>query len=86
VLIDPYVSDKLRELEAELARRTAPFAGEAPSPVLGPLARTAGRVLRRMGERLESWSTSAIPESNGARPGAAGRTTGSTFKAREEGC
>ena len=86
MLIDPYVSDKLRELDAELARRAAPFAGAAPTPVLGPLARTAGRVLRRVGERLESWSTSAIPESNGARPGAASQTTGSTFKPREEGC
>jgi hypothetical protein len=60
-MMDPYVSDKLREIEAELTRRAAPFAGRAPTPVLGPLARIAGRALRRVGERLESWSTPVIP-------------------------
>jgi hypothetical protein len=64
VLIDPYVSDKLRELDAELARRAAPLDGATPTPVLGPLARTAGRVLRRIGEGLESWSS---PETAGSR-------------------
>jgi hypothetical protein len=80
VLMDPYVSDKLRELEAELTRRAAPFAGRAPTPVLGPLARTVGRALRRVGERLESWSSPIVSESNGARPTAARQVQG------EEGC
>jgi hypothetical protein len=85
VLMDPYVSDKLRELEAELSRR-ASFAGRAPTPVLGPLARTTGRVLRRVGERLESWSSPAISDSGGLRPVAARRAQGSTFRSTEEGC
>jgi len=81
MLIDPYVTDKLRELETGLARR-AP-SSPAPSFVLGPLARTAGRVLRRVGEHLESWSSPAIPESDGVRPVAA---AGSPFRSTEEGC
>jgi len=59
MLIDPYVSEKLRELEAERAHRASPRP--APTPMLGPLARAAGRALRRMGEGLESWANPAIP-------------------------
>ena len=61
MLMHPYVSEKLRELEAERARRAPPRLPSTPKPVLGPLARTAGRALRRMGEGLESWATPAIP-------------------------
>ena len=84
MLIDPYVTEKLRELDADLARRAPPRA--APSFVLGPLARTAGRALRRIGEGLESWASPGLPESDAARFVAAGQTTGSTFRPREEGC
>ncbi len=53
-----YVSEKLRELEEERARR----APERPSPkrkpvLLGPAARRTGRALRRIGEGLEAWET-----------------------------
>ena len=86
MLIDPYVTEKLRELDIDLARRAPPRP--APSPVLGPLARAAGRALRRMGEGLESWAapTPTVPESDGARLVAARQRTGSTFTPREEGC
>ena len=86
MLIDPYVTEKLRELDADLARHSPPSAGRSPTFALSPVARVAGRALRRVGERLESWSTSATPESNGARPAAASQTTRSAFKPREEGC
>jgi hypothetical protein len=53
-----YVSEKLRELEEERARR----ASERPSPkrrpvLLGPAARRTGRALRQLGEGLEAWGT-----------------------------
>ena len=86
MLIDPYVTEKLRGLDAELARRALPLPGRAPASVLGPLAHAAGRVLRRVGEGLESWAAPVIPESDGARPGVTSQTTRSTFKPREEGC
>jgi len=84
VLIDPYVTEKLRELDIELTRRAPPRP--APSPVLGPLAHAAGRVLRRVGEGLESWAAPAIPESDGARLRAARQAAGSPFRSTEEGC
>ena len=86
MLIDPYVSDKLRELDAELARRTAPFAGRAPTFALSPVVRVAGRVLRRLGEGLESWAAPTSAESDGTRLLAAGQTAGSSFRSTEEGC
>ncbi len=66
-----YVSEKLRELEEERARR----ALERPSPnrrpvLLGPAARRTGRALRRIGEGLEAWGT--------ARP--ARETNAATFE------
>ncbi len=84
MLTDLYVREKLRELEA--GRRAPPRPRSTATPLMGPLARTAGRALRRIGEGLESWSTSAIPESNGGRPGATRQTTRSTFRSTEEGC
>ena len=80
MLIDPYVSGKVRELEAELTRRAASLDGRAPSAVLGPLALAAGKALRRVGERLESWANPTAPESDGTRPVAARR------ERSEKGC
>jgi hypothetical protein len=54
---DIYVSDKLRELEGERARRAAEMPPPDKKPVLGPLARRAGRALKRIGEGLEAWGT-----------------------------
>jgi len=86
MLTDLYVSEKLRKLEVERARRAPPRPPSTPSPVLGPLVRAAGKVLRRAGEGLESWAAPAVPESDGARLVAARQRTGSTFTPREEGC
>ena len=90
MLIDPYVSDKLRELDAELARRrAASFAGRAPTLALNPVVRAAGRVLRRMGEGLESWAAPTSAESDGSRPLAAQRDIGSPLGAtdgQQQGC
>ncbi len=66
MLIDPYVSDKLRELEAELARRRSGPQNPAPRPVVGALAGAAGRALRRMGEGLESWANPSAQEGEAA--------------------
>jgi hypothetical protein len=77
VLIDPYVTDKLRELDADLARRVPPSDGKSPALPLSPVVRLAGRALRRMGEGLESWATPTLPgASAAARP----------LRSREEGC
>ena len=54
---DIYVSDKLRELEAERARRAPETPLPDKNPVLGPLARRAGRALKRIGEGLEAWGS-----------------------------
>jgi hypothetical protein len=51
-----YVSEKLRELqEAAPARRVPAPPSRGRKPVIGPIARRAGRALRRVGEGLESW-------------------------------
>ena len=76
MLIDPYVTDKLRELDADLARRGSFPVGGSPALVFSPVIRTAGRVLRRMGEGLESWATPAIP----------GQSAAAGLRSREEGC
>ena len=84
MLTDLYVREKLRELEA--GRRVPPRPRSTSSPVLGPLARAAGRALRRMGEGLESWANPTGPESDAARLRAARQTPRSTFRSTEEGC
>jgi hypothetical protein len=67
--INPYVIDKLSELEVARRRRYGGLAEETPGGrkrrVAGPLARASGRGLRRLGARLEAWGT---PE---ARPNVA---------------
>ncbi len=56
-----YVAEKLSEAEA--ARRHAETAPEVRRPIhsargpIGPIARAAGRHVRRVGEALESWAT-----------------------------
>jgi len=53
-----YVHEKLRELEAEGIKNRLyfePARRQRPSR-LGAAAALAGRVLRRTGERLESWA------------------------------
>jgi hypothetical protein len=68
-----YVWEKLRELEQERpARHHAP---EKPkkSRVAAGVMRVTGRLLRRMGEGLESWATVPNPDSAGGRPAAAAR-------------
>jgi len=74
-VLNSYATDKLRELDVELARRPSSRPSSTPTPVLGPLARAVGRTLRHAGERLESWSNPGIP-SQAAPP----------FGGREESC
>ena len=85
MLIDYYVVNKVRELEAERAQCVS--QRPQPAPVVGPLARVAGRALRRIGEGLESWAAPrpTVPESDGSKPTATVQTR-STFRPREEGC
>lgn len=67
-MLNPYATDKLRELDQESRARRRTFAGlPSPSrkPVVGPLARAAGHAIRRVGEGLETWGTPA-PRSNAA--------------------
>ena len=53
-----YVSEKLRELEEERARRGAGRPAPQRRPgLLGPAARRTGRALRWLGEGLEAWGT-----------------------------
>ena len=60
-----YISEKLREAEA-VRRRAAPSLRVDAQPArdrggrrgpIGPIARVAGRHVRRVGEALESWAT-----------------------------
>lgn len=55
---DYYVREKLRELEREQLTHLSlqSPAVPRPLPVIGALARGAGRLLRRTGEGLESWA------------------------------
>jgi hypothetical protein len=57
---DYYVREKLRELEREqlthLSLQPPASPPPPPLPVIGALARGAGRLLRRTGEGLESWA------------------------------
>ena len=62
---DIYVQEKLREFDKLNARNTPlPLqkAPRRPKPVVGPIARRAGRALRRFGEGLESWGAPAPAE------------------------
>lgn len=52
-----YVSEKLREFELEKRmppRRDPPRKNK---PIVGPVARRAGRVLKRIGAGLEQWGS-----------------------------
>jgi len=53
-----YAQEKIKELESEL-KNTLYFEAPAPKrrPIVGGLAAGAGRLLRRAGAGLESWST-----------------------------
>jgi hypothetical protein len=71
--INPYVVEKLSELEETRSRRRNSLVPARPSgrrPLVAPLARTAGRRLRTLGARLEAWGT-PLTESE-ARPKVAG--------------
>jgi hypothetical protein len=54
---DYYVREKLRELEREQLTRLSLRATAGPhrAPVISPVVRGTGRLLRRLGEGLESW-------------------------------
>ena len=84
MLIDFYVTNKVRELEAERAQLAS--QRPQPTPVVGPLARVTGKALRRIGESLESWAAPPVPEGNAAWMRAARQTVNSAFRSREEGC
>jgi len=56
-----YVSEKLREVKAELDRHEALRVPTGTIPqsrrrLIGPAVRVAGRVVRRTGEALEAWA------------------------------
>ena len=88
MLIDPYVTQKLRELDADLARRAPPSDGTSPTFAFNPIVRAAGRLLRRMGEGLESWAAPrpTVAERDSVWLVGARETPGSGFSRREEGC
>lgn len=59
-----YVAEKLRELEQMDSKRQQPRLEppRKPKPVIGPVARKAGRALKKFGEGLESWGAPPPPE------------------------
>lgn len=61
--MNPYIYEKLQELEKETRRRT-PYEPPRRKPVFGPVFRVAGRTLRRFGEGLESWAGYPPPEAD----------------------
>lgn len=56
---DIYASQKLRQLEDERRRHGSERPRPDRKPVLGPVARRAGRALRRIGEGLEAWGSAS---------------------------
>lgn len=54
---DIYVREKLHELEQQQLTHRSLQAATAPrrAPVISPVVRGTGRLLRRLGEGLESW-------------------------------
>ena len=54
---DIYVREKLRELEAERLSKLPPVNIPASTPPAAPFLRGTGRLLRRLGERLECWAS-----------------------------
>ena len=54
---DIYVREKLRELEAERLSKLPPVAVPAATPPAAPVLRGTGRLLRRLGEKLECWAS-----------------------------
>jgi hypothetical protein len=53
-----YVQEKLQEAEHSRRPRLAlPTAPKKRAPVAAAVARTAGRRVRRLGERIEAWGT-----------------------------
>jgi hypothetical protein len=68
-----YVWEKLRELERE--RPANHHMPEKPkrTRVAAGVMRMTGRLLRRMGEGLESWAAVPNPDRAGGRPTAAAR-------------
>ncbi len=54
---DLYVREKLRAFEQEQLTHVVvrPLRGANRPPVISPVARGTGRLLRRLGEGLESW-------------------------------
>lgn len=60
---DEYVTEKLRELEAQRPHTQPQHSTSERRRPLRPLARFTGRTLRRLGESLELWATpSAGPD------------------------
>ena len=66
MMMNEYVTEKLRELDEErltrvLAARRGPSEqivhSDRSRPVVGPVIRAAGRTLRRAGQRLEGWAS-----------------------------
>ena len=62
--VNPYTHEKTAKLERELMEKRVRFVppkADRP-PMLAPLARRTGRVLRRLGGGLESWGSGAPVE------------------------
>jgi hypothetical protein len=61
--MNPYIHEKLRDLDQERLDRLPRFSYERPRrrAVFGPMAAFAGRTLRRAGEGLETWATLPAP-------------------------
>ncbi len=57
---DYYVREKLRELEQQQLTHLSLLArpDSVRAPVINPFVRGTGRLLRRLGEGLESWAGS----------------------------
>jgi len=61
-VINPYVYEKLRQLEAEIQARPPALPRPRRPAVFGPAVRFAGRTLRRLGEGLEAWAGTGAPD------------------------
>ena len=61
-----YVREKLTALERSALQRPIPATHAAHGVIAAPVLRSAGRLLRRTGERLESWASPQPAEAEAA--------------------
>ena len=61
-----YVREKLNAIDRSAPQRPIPATHDAHGAIAAPVLRSAGRLLQRTGERLESWASPQAAETEAA--------------------